>query len=331
MRVAVAGLGGAFARGHLSALAQLERERELTLVGVADPDASRRSAVRDQLAHVAVFADADDMLASVSSDVLVIATEPAAHAILVALGVQHGVHVLCEKPLTVTEAQHDIVVRACAQRPDLAVVPVHQYRYSPQWVSIARWARCAGRLRVPYSLVVDVHRNGTDSHAASGWRSDIAAAGGMLADAGVHFLALAWTLREQLEVLAGVRGCDQAGGERSAATVQLGSGVLTIRVWSGAPIRRTCVELRLKRAAITWHDRAVRFEVCGRTLLRRDVDALSDRSHVDALYLPLYRDLVEHLRHDAWRARRTAEALEVSAALVTLLKCAPIDAGVAVA
>lgn len=331
MRVAVAGLGGAFVRGHLPALAQLERERKLTLVGVADPDASRRAAVGDRLADVAVFANAEDMLTSVCGDVLVVATEPTAHAALVTLGFEHGLHVLCEKPVTVSRAQHDLVAQSCADRPDLALVPVHQYRYSPQWVSIARLARCAARLRVPYALVVGVHRNGTDSHAASGWRSDIAAAGGMLADAGVHFLALAWALQQQLDVLAGVRAWEEAGGERSSATVRLGSGVLTIRVWRGAPIRRTCVELRLKRAAITWHDRAVQFEVCRRTLLRRDVDALSDRSHVDALYLPLYQDLVEHLHHSTWRVRRTAEALGVGGALVTLLECAPIDARVVVA
>ena len=329
MRVAVAGLGGACIRGHLPAIAQLESERKTTLVGAADPDAHRRAIFVDRLPHLPVFASADDMLASVACDLLVVATEPGTHSGLVAVGIQRGLHVVCEKPLTVNRAQHELVARTCAQRPDLALIPVHQYRYSPQWVSIARWARCAARLRLPYSLIVDIQRNGTDSHAVSGWRSDVATAGGMLADAGVHFLALAWTINEQLEVLGGVRRWDDAGKERSTAIVRLGSGVLTMQVWSGAPTRRTHVELRLRSAAITWCDQTASIGVGRRALLHRHVAALSDRRHVDALYVPLYRDLIKNLSHESWRMRRTSEALSVGDALVTLLERTPIDAGVA--
>lgn len=325
MRVAIAGLGGACLRGHLPAIAHLAGA--IVVVAAADPDPVRRQELGRRLPGVPLFANTEDMLAGVTCDVLVVASEPSSHARLVALGLGHGLHVVCEKPLTLTAAQHATVAQACARRPDLALVPVHQYRFSPAWASISRWARRAARQRRPYALAVDLQRRGSDRHAASRWRADIAGAGGMLADAGVHFLALAWTIDEQLDVLAAARHRDNAGHERSGAIVRVGSGVLTIRAWNGAPARHTGVELRVDRASIAWHDDASVHRIGSRTVLRRRVEALSDRDHVDALYRSLYGEIVTQLRDRAWRMRRTAEALTVGRAVVGLLDHAPVNGG----
>jgi predicted dehydrogenase len=323
MRVAIAGLGGACLRGHLPAIAHLAGT--IVVVATADPDPARRQELGRRLPDVPLFANTEDMLAGVACDVLVVATEPSSHARLVALGLEHGLHVVCEKPLTLTAAQHATVAQACARHPDLALISVHQYRFSPAWASISRWARRAARQRRPYALAVNLQRSGTDRHAGSRWRADIAGAGGMLADAGVHFLALAWTIDEQLEVLAAARQRDSAGHERSGAIVRVGSGVLTIRAWNGAPARHTGLELRVDRASIAWHDDASALRIGSRTVLRRRVEALSDRDHVDALYRSLYGEIVTQLRDRAWRLRRTAEALTVGRALVGLLDHAPVD------
>jgi len=325
MRVAIAGLGGACMRGHLPAITGLAGT--VLVVAAADPDATRRHEFARLFPQVPVFSTADDMLTSVACDVLVVASEPSSHARLVALGLGHGLHVLCEKPLTLTAAQHTTIARACAHRPDLALVPVHQYRFSPAWTSISRWARLAARRQRPYALTVELERSGTDRHAASRWRADLASSGGMLADAGVHFLALAWTIDERLDVLAAARQRNKAGQELSGAIVRMGSGVLTIRTWNGASARHTGLELRMDRATIAWHDDAAALKVGSRTVLRRRVDALSDRDHVDALYRSLYGEMVAQLRDRAWRMRRTAEALTVGRALVGLLDHASVVVG----
>jgi len=268
------------------------------------------------------------MLAQVDADALLIATEPRAHARLIETGMERGLHVVCEKPLAIERGEHEAITAACGRRPDLALVPVHQYRYSPPWTSFRRWARKAARKGHPFALIVDLQRNGTDRHAASPWRADPAYAGGTFADAGVHFLALAWTLEERLEVLAASRR-REAAGERSAALLRLGSGVLKLQVWNGAAARHTGLELQLQHATISWRDGLASLRVGGRTLVRRRVEALSDRSHVDDLYGALYRDLARNLGSEAWRMQRTAEALGVSEVLVTLLERTPLDAGVA--
>jgi predicted dehydrogenase len=322
MRLAIAGLGGAAGRGHLPALAQLGGTARL--VGAADPDAGRRDALAPQLHGVPLFEGPAEMLARIEADVLVVATDPSAHAGLVTAAMERGLHVVCEKPLTVARDDHEAIAAACARRPDLALVPVHQYRYSPPWASIRRWGRWAARLRRPYALTVALQREGTDRHAASAWRADPAGAGGMLADAGVHFIALAWTLDERLEPLAVVRNSDAGGADRCAVLLRMGSGLLRLEAGNGAAGRHTELELQLEGATIAWRDELATLRCGNRTLLRRRVPALSARSHVDALYLPFYRDLTANLGREAWRMRRTSEALGVGEVLVSLLERAPL-------
>jgi predicted dehydrogenase len=290
------------------------------LVAAADPDAGRRAALAPQLRGVRLFATATEMLSQIEADVLVVATEPFAHANLVTAAIGHGLHVVCEKPVAITRDDHEAVAAACGRRPDLALVPVYQYRYSPTWAVIRRWGRWAARLGRPYALTVDLYRAGTDRYAASTWRADLVRSGGMLADAGVHFIALAWTFGERLEPLAVSREGDQDGGERCATLLRMGSGVFRLRAWNGASVRYTGLELELGRATITWRDEIATLQRGGRTLLRRRVPALSDRSHVDSLYGPLYQDLATNLGSDGWRMRRTAEALGVGEVLISLLE-----------
>ena len=316
----MAGLGAAFARGHLPALQLLGSENGFELVAAADPNASQRAAAAVWLPGVPVFGDAEEMLATVRSDLLVVASEPGAHALLALLGARYGQHVLCEKPLTLARGQHDLLAASFAQRAELALIAVHQYRYSRSWQPIARWARILDRLGVPFELAVDVQRNGTDRHAETPWRADIGASGGMLADHGVHFLALAWTISSDLRVLGGARAWDRERLEHSGATVRFGSGTLTLHVCAGAPTRRTDVELRAAGCVLGWRDSSAHVAAGGRTLGRWRVAALSDRRHVDELYVPLYRDVAAGLCDGSWRRQRTSEALAVGSALVSLLE-----------
>jgi predicted dehydrogenase len=323
LRVALAGLGGAAIRGHLPAIRLLERERKLTLVAAADPNASQRSAVASALPGLPIFDTAEKMLHCVPSEILIIAAEPSSHAQLALLGADNEQHVLCEKPLILTREQHEALAATFQDRPHLGLVAVHQYRYSPTWVSMSRWARCASRLTIPVQVVVEVDRNGTDSHALSSWRTAGETSGGLLADHAVHFLALGWTISEDLEVLTGWRDWDNAHRERATATVRLGSGRLDVRLSSAAAARHTVVNVQMGPVTFTWSDDSAVLRFCTHIVRRWRVDALSNRDHIDALYLPLYNDLIANLKDPSWRRRRRAEALTVGNALIALLENVP--------
>jgi predicted dehydrogenase len=259
------------------------------------------------------------MLACTASDVLVIAAEPRSHAQLVALGAGHRQHVVCEKPLTLSAAQHQLVSDALADAGPIGLVPVHQYRYSPAWQVFGRTARLADRLGLPFFFEADVRRNGTDTAAVSAWRTDAASSGGMLADHGVHFLALAWTISRDLEPVAATWSPGRGRGERAIAHLRLGSGQMRVHLSSISAQRSTRIALRLCDLGLNWHDADAAVTIKGRRLGGWGTAAISDRDHVNTLYIALYADLARSLADPAWRSLRTEEALAVSRALITLL------------
>ena len=167
-----------------------------------------------------------------------------------------------------------------------------------------------------------MQRDGTDKLAVASWR-DSPSSGGMLADHAVHFLALSWTITNELEVLDGYRVWDSSFRERSLASVRVGSGTLGFRASAGAPAAHTRLDLHIGPAQFTWSDDAAFFSLGGRRVTSASyTGALSDRRHTDSLYLPFYQDLVSNLHDVSWRRRRTDEALTVAETLVTLLEAA---------
>ncbi len=321
MKVAIAGLGGAATRGHLPAIRGCSPR--VTLVAAADPDPARRAAAETLGEDLATFASVEEMLEAVEFDVLVVATQPSAHSALAAAGLRHRRHVLCEKPVALTEAELEDVDSAQRSGGDLALVSVHQYRFSPTWALISRWLRCAARGGFPFALRVEVARDGTDVHAASGWRGDLAASGGMLIDHGAHFLALAGTVTPRLRVLAAEREWRVGGREQARATVKLGrSGVLELTLDADASTRQTRIEARAFGTDVAWTDRRLSAAVARKTVLRREVEALSDRAYVDSLYGSIYRHLLVNLGRDSWRRQRTAESLSVAEACLRLVSLA---------
>lgn len=321
MRIAIAGLGGAATRGHLPAIRAWSPRVEL--VAVADPDPDRRTAAEAFGKELPTFAEVEEMLEAVECDVLVVATQPSAHSPLAAAGLRHRRHVLCEKPLALTGAGLEEVGRAQRSGGDLALVSVHQYRFSPTWAWISRWLRCAARGGLPFTLRVEVARDGTDIHAASGWRGDLEASGGMLVDHGAHFLALARTVTPRLRVLAAGREWRAGGREQASATVELGrSGALELALDANAGARRTRIEARALGAHVAWADRRLTAAVGGTPVLRREVEALSDRAYVDSLYVSIYRHLLAGLGRGAWRRQRTAESLSVTESCLRLVSLA---------
>ena len=320
MRVALAGLGSAATRAHLPALDRLGGELPVTIVAATDTNSERRRHVGSLMPTTPIFEDAAAMLARVPSEVLVIAAEPAAHAELILLGAASDRHVVCEKPLVLDGAQRARVEDAYRHRPDLALISVHQYRYSPLWFRVSRWLRRLHRLGAFVALDVEVERVAADPHASSNWRRDVAASGGMLVDHGVHFLALAHTIDSDIELTHARRALDAQGAERSYAQARFGSGTLRLMTVTGARSRTTLLRASVAGLTLTWRDADAQLAVRGHTVRRWTAASLSDRDQVDGLYVPFYRESLANLAHADWRRVRTAEALTIGRTVVSMLE-----------
>jgi len=124
LRLAVVGLGRAAEEIHLPACAHLAG---LEVVAGCEPDAARGRAVQRRFGIPALYEDASTLFAREKPDIVIVATPPDSHRELCLLALDHGAHVLCEKPFMPTLAEADEVINA-AERRQRAVVVNHEYR-----------------------------------------------------------------------------------------------------------------------------------------------------------------------------------------------------------
>ena len=157
-RIGIAGLGLAGRTIHVPAYAAMPA---VELVGGCDPVAP---------AHrlpFPVFPSLDELLRATAPDVLVVATPPDSHHDLVREGLEHGCHVLCEKPFVPSlEEAHDLVERA--RRASRRVAVNQEFRFMNIHLAAKRRLGTAefGELRF-----LDAQQTFlTTAHTETGWR-----------------------------------------------------------------------------------------------------------------------------------------------------------------
>jgi predicted dehydrogenase len=101
LRVAIVGL----VHGHVHGfLGQYQHSPEIEIVGVVEPDAQLRAAAAKRYGFEAsqMFSDLDEMIAKVHPQAVLVYTNTYDHRRVVEVCARHGVHVMMEKPLTVS-------------------------------------------------------------------------------------------------------------------------------------------------------------------------------------------------------------------------------------
>ena len=133
LRVGVAGAG--WVSSHH--LAGWRRRPDVDLVAICDPDRGRAAAQAERFGIPAVYDDAAAMLAGANLDALDIAAPVGVHGPLCLLAAEHGVDVLCQKPLCATLAEAERVVSATTAHVRLMV---HEnWRFRPHYRAIKAW------------------------------------------------------------------------------------------------------------------------------------------------------------------------------------------------
>ena len=109
-KIALVGCGR-ISRNHFESL---RRIGGLTLTAVCDivPDRARAAAEQE---GVAAFTSYEEMLNSAECDLVSVCTPSGLHAAQGALAARAGKHVITEKPMAITLAQADELVKACDQ------------------------------------------------------------------------------------------------------------------------------------------------------------------------------------------------------------------------
>ncbi|MCD6359765.1 MAG: Gfo/Idh/MocA family oxidoreductase [Armatimonadetes bacterium] len=175
---------------HLRGLAELERAAPggVRLVGVCDLREEAAQAVADEAAELmgerpAVFTDLEKATAELpdlqAADVV---TEPRSHDSIAVGLMEAGVHVICEKPLSLTIARGRRMLEA-AERTGRVLATAENNRHDPM-NRLARACIAGGLLGEP-NFVMQISLNPVARITGTTWRHR-RAMGGVLMDVGIH-------------------------------------------------------------------------------------------------------------------------------------------------
>ena len=181
VQLALVGLGR-MGTVHAKALVGLE---EINVVAVADPSADARAAAALLFPAARLFAEPADAFELVDAEACLLATPTPLHPDQVRAAIAAGLHVLCEKPLSL-DPQESLEIHDAATGAGRILQLGFWRRYAPPWRS-AKEALDAGRVGVP--LYMRFSQWDADPPPAS--FCDPAVSGGLAIDCGVHEYDLA--------------------------------------------------------------------------------------------------------------------------------------------
>lgn len=186
---------GSIANKHLSQIQRLGQ-----LVAVCDRDPKKIYEQGQQLS-VPVFNSMDQLIeAGIAADILVICTPNGLHASQTITALNAGYHVLCEKPMALTQPDAQAMLET-AQRKNKLLMVVKQNRFNPPVQKLKNWIASGASGKVySYSLNCLWNRN-PEYYTSSAWRGRLDMDGGTLFTQFSHYIDfLYWIFGEIAEV-----------------------------------------------------------------------------------------------------------------------------------
>ena len=167
------GLVGAGAIAQLAHLPVLSKIRGARLVAICDNDGPKAGALAQRLGVPDIFTDIDELLDSDELDAVVIATPNHLHEPHVLRALKAKVHVLCERPLSLTTGGVNRILAAAAAA-DRKVVVGNNHRFRSDVQQLRRFLE-GGELGRVSGMRAGQYQFRT---AQQGWRNSKAEAGG---------------------------------------------------------------------------------------------------------------------------------------------------------
>src|SRR5689334_16275755 len=135
LRGAIIGAGEVAVHGHAPGW---RRRPDVEIVAAADPRPDARAPLEAALPRAAAALTWRDSIEAVLDalrvDFVDVCSPPAAHAAAIRAALERDVHVLCEKPLVLSEEELDPLVELAETR-GLVLATVHNWRFAPPVVA----------------------------------------------------------------------------------------------------------------------------------------------------------------------------------------------------
>ena len=183
IRTTIIGLG----KMGMSHCAILGAHPDVEVVGVCDTDGLVQSAF-NKLTNIPFYNDYKSMIERERPDAVYVVTPTKLHGEMVTFALEHGCHVFCEKPFSLTTAEGERMVELAA-RTGL----VNQVGYVNRFMGTFNEMRrllAAGVIGRPFHFMGENYGPVVLKRKGGTWRSDRSSGGGCLMDYAAHILDL---------------------------------------------------------------------------------------------------------------------------------------------
>lgn len=203
LRGAVIGLGNVAINGHLPGW---RSRSDASIVAATDLRPEQSATLREHLPSAAWYDSSEALYAAEELDFVDICTPPGQHAAEIRMALEHGMHVLCEKPL-VSAVEELAPIAALAQRRQRVLHTIHNWMQAPpiRKVTMLLERGTIGEVTDCRWETIRDKPAAAATSGASNWRTDPRlAGGGILVDHGWHalYVVLGWIRRPPLGVSA---------------------------------------------------------------------------------------------------------------------------------
>jgi myo-inositol 2-dehydrogenase/D-chiro-inositol 1-dehydrogenase len=180
---------GAWGRHHAASIAKAKGAR---LVAIAEPSGESQAAARRAHPGVDVVGDYRQLVGRGDLDVVDVVVPNRLHHEVATAVLSAGKHLLLEKPMCLTIAECDDVLRLAGEK-DLRISINHEFRLSSLWGKVKELVD-GGLVGEPQYVLIELSRN-PYRQGADGWRFDINRVGDWILEEPIHFFDLArWYL-----------------------------------------------------------------------------------------------------------------------------------------
>lgn len=264
LRGAVIGYGFISGHGHIPAYLQRAQEKgDVQIVAIADTCEARRQLACETLPDVRVYTDYEILLEQEAEnlDFIDISTPPVYHAQIALAGFKRGLHVLCEKPLTVSVEEAHALLKA-AQESKRVLFPCHNYKHAPV-VQAIRDIVESGKIGKVRSVTLNTFRN-THAKGVNEWRTHWRrekrfSGGGIAMDHGSHtfYLTFDWMKSYPTSVTAKMSILEPERYDTEdnfSAVLTFPTGLAHVHLTWTAGVRKVIYTVQGEKGAITVDD-----------------------------------------------------------------------------
>lgn len=296
---AIVGFGKIARTNHLEAFQSEELQRSFDITSVVELDTNTRERCGKEYSSIKFYESLDEMYSNNKVDFIDITTPPKYHKEIIEWAVDKGIHIICEKPFTITYAEAKKLYSK-VNDSNILFVPCHQYKYSSLWGEFKSFIDELNDDEKIF-LQFNVFRTGADpglNADTTPWRlNKEISGGGILSDTGFHYLYLAtWLMDKPKKVTTinhNLANSSFQVEDTSQVILEYDRGTIQINLTWAYHSRRNEAKLISKKGSIFYDGSNYLIKNFNGMEEKISVPDASDKSHYTNLYVKLFSDFAE--------------------------------------